>query len=547
MKKLGNKIVYELYPISFMDSNNDGYGDIKGIIEKLDYLQLLGIDLIWITPIFKSPKNDNGYDISNYCEIDQSFGTMDDVDNLIEEAKKRNIGIMFDMVFNHVSTESEWFKKALEGSKKYQNYFYIVKSNDKVNPPCNWVSKFGGPAWKYEEKFNGWYLCLYDKTQADLKWLNPEVREELVKVMKFWIDKGIKGFRFDVINVIGKSGKFINADDNIGKSFYTDQPIVHKYLKEINKASFGNIEDFITVGEMSSTTIENCILYSNPKEKELDMVFNFHHLKVDYKNGEKWENKPWDKKEFKRLIQTWQLKLQDRGWNAVFLNNHDQPRINSRYGNVKKYWFESSTLFSTLIFTLQGTPFIYQGEEIGMTNPYFETIDQYRDVESINAFNEMKAKGIDEKLILEILSVKSRDNSRTPMQWNDKKNAGFSDAKPWIDVAKNYKQINVESQINNPNSVFNFYRKLIKLRKENEALFEGKIQFIDSEDSLMIFKRTTFNKELVSILNISDQEVYYDVKQFKYIDILVNNYKEIDSKSIKPFQALVLEIEKNSV
>ena len=540
MKKLGNKIIYELYPLSFNDSNNDGIGDIKGIIEKLDYLQLLGIDIIWITPIFKSPKNDNGYDISNYCEIDPTFGTMSDVEKLIKEAKKRNIGIMFDMVFNHVSTESEWFKKALEGDKKYQDYFYIVKSNDKVNPPCNWVSKFGGPAWKYEEKLGGWYLCLYDKTQADLKWLNPEVRKELIKVMNFWLDKGVQGFRFDVINVIGKSGEFIDSPD-FGKSLYTDQPIVHKYLKEINKATFGKIDDFITVGEMSSTTIENCAKYSNPEEEELDMVFNFHHLKVDYKDGEKWANKPWDKKEFKQLIRDWQLGLADRGWNTVFLNNHDQPRVNSRYGDVENYWFESSTMFATMVLTLQGTPFIYQGEEIGMTNPNFTSIDEYKDVESINAYNELLEKGYNEEHILEVLRVKSRDNSRTPMQWIDKEYAGFSNVKPWIDIAKNYKKINVESQINDQNSVFNFYKKLIKLRKTNECLYDGNIAFIETSENLFAYERIYKDKRLLIILNLSNEEQLFEITS-KINSILINNYKDFDSVNIKPYQAVVIEV-----
>ena len=541
MKKLGKKVVYELYPLSFKDSNNDGVGDIRGIIEKLDYLHLLGIDLIWITPIFKSPKNDNGYDILNYCKIDPSFGKMSDVEELIAEAKKRNIGIMFDMVFNHVSTESEWFKEALDGSKKYQDYFYILKSSDKQNPPCNWVSKFGGPAWKYEDKLGGWYLCLYDKTQADLNWRNPEVRKELIKVMNFWITKGVRGFRFDVINVIGKSGEFVDSKD-YGKSLYTDQPIVHEYLKEINNASFGHIEDFITVGEMSSTTIENCAKYSNPNEKELDMVFNFHHLKVDYKNGEKWENKPWDKKEFKQLFKDWQLGLANRGWNTVFLNNHDQPRVNSRYGDVKHYWFESSTMFATLVFTLQGTPFIYQGEEIGMTNPNFTSINEYKDVESINAYKELKQKGVDETQILEVLQVKSRDNSRTPMQWTSEKYAGFSSSKPWINVASNYEKINVESQINDPNSIFNFYRKLIQLRKTNEVLYDGEINFIETNENLFVYERKHKNQKLLIVLNLSDEKQSF-VTNSKIKSVLSNNYSSLNLLEFAPYQAVILEIE----
>ena len=539
-KDLGKKVVYELYPISFYDSNGDGIGDIKGIVEKLDYLSLLGIDLIWITPIFKSPKNDNGYDVANYYEIDPSFGTMEDVEILISEAKKRNIGIMFDMVFNHVSTESEWFKKAINGEKKYQDYFYIIKSKDSKRTPSNWVSKFGGSAWQYQKEFEGFYLHLFDKTQIDLKWKNPEVRKELINVLNFWLNKGVKGFRFDVVNLIGKPNEFIDTKD-FGKHLYTDHPDVHKYLKEINKASFGKYKDIVTVGEMSSTTIENCNKYSNPKENELDMVFNFHHLKVDYKNGQKWENKPWDKKEFKELIKQWQLGLSNKGWNAVFLNNHDQPRVNSRYGDVEKYWYESSTLFATLIFTLQGTPFIYQGEEIGMTNPYFNSIKEYKDVESLNAYKELKQKGKSDKEILEILSVKSRDNSRTPFQWNNKKYAGFSTNKPWIDVAKNYKNINAQSQIENPNSIFNFYRKLISLRKTNDSLSQGEINFVDSDKNLFVYERKFKKQKLLIILNLSNRSIKFENSYFVK-SILINNYKDSDLNKIKPYQALVVEV-----
>lgn len=541
MKKLGNKIVYELYPTSFYDSNNDGVGDIKGIIEKLDYLQLLGIDLIWINPIFKSPKNDNGYDIENYLEIDPSFGTMDDVDNLIAEAKKRNIGIMFDMVFNHVSTHSLWFKNAVAGNKKYQDYFYIVKSDDKNKKPSNWVSKFGGSAWEYQEEFNGYYLHLFDKTQIDLNWNNSDVRKEVVDVLNFWIKKGVKGFRFDVINLIGKPEQFIDTND-FGKSLYTDNAKVHSYLKEINEKSFGNYEDIITVGEMSSTTIENCIKYTNPKEKELDMVFSFHHLKVDYLNGEKWKNKPWDKKEFKKIIKDWQLGLQDSGWNAIFLNNHDQPRVNSRYGNTKKYWFESSSLFAILMFSLKGTVFLYQGEEIGMTNPEFNSIDEYRDVESLNAFKILKEQNIDEKEIIKILKVKSRDNSRTPMQWDDSQYAGFSKYKPWIDVAYNFKEINVQKQIQDKNSLFNFYKKLIEVRKANDILCEGSVDILDSQDEIMIIKRTLDNKNVIAILNLSEQEIQYDWKKYSKANILINNYHSVDYEKLSPFQGLILEL-----
>lgn len=540
MKKLGTKIVYELYPMSFCDSNNDGYGDIKGIISKLDYLHLLGIDYIWITPIFKSPKNDNGYDISNYFEIDESFGTMSDVEELIQEAKNRNIGIMFDMVFNHVSTDSEWFKKALEGDKEYQNYFYILKSKNKKEVPNNWESKFGGSAWEYKKEFDGFYLHLFDKTQADIKWKNEKVRNELFNVVNFWIDKGIKGFRFDVINLIGKPNKFISSDD-FGKKQYTDKKDVHNYLKELNKNTFGKHNDIITVGEMSSTTINNCIKYTNPKEKELDMVFNFHHLKVDYKNMNKWENQPWDMEEFKNILKTWQIKMQNKGWNAVFFNNHDQPRVNSRYGNTDKYWFESSTLFASLMFSLKGTPFIYQGEEIGMTNPGWDSINKYKDVESLNIYKKLIKENKKPEKIIDILKVKSRDNSRTPMQWSDKEYAGFSNVKPWISIADNYKTINVENQINDPNSVFNFYRNLIQLKKTNKILSEGKISFDDTQKEIFVINRSIKNKKIKCIFNLSGKKIENQYIDLKIKKILSNNYDKFD-KFIRPFQAIIVEL-----
>lgn len=544
MKRLGNKIIYEIYPSSFYDSNNDGIGDINGICQKLDYLQELGIDLIWITPIFKSPKNDNGYDVSNYFEIDPSFGTMEDVDNLIKKAKQKNIGIMFDMVFNHVSTESEWFKKALKNNKKYLDYFYIIKSKDQNLKPNNWVSKFGGSAWEYQKEFDGYYLHLFDKTQADLNWNNIEVRKQLIDVINFWINKGIKGFRFDVINLIGKPNEFKSTAD-FGKSLYTDNQKVHQYLKELNLNSFGKDKQIITVGEMSSTSIENCIKYSNPQENELDMTFSFHHLKVDYKNNQKWENQEWDIKKFKEILIEWQTKIyENNGWNAVFLNNHDQPRVNTRYGDTKNFWFESSTLFATLIFTLKGTPFIYQGEEIGMTNPDFDSINQYKDVESINVYDELVQKNIDKKTIIEILKVKSRDNSRTPMQWDDSTYGGFSKNKPWIELAYNFKDINVKKQINDKNSVFNYYKNLIKLKKQNLILDIGDIKFIDNNIcELFEYERKFENKKIKVLLNLSSKTFNQNIDKYLTQKVLISNYKNLDKNTIKPYMALVVEEE----
>lgn len=427
MKDFKKSVVYQIYPKSFNDSNGDGIGDLRGIIEKLDYLQELGVDYIWITPFYVSPQRDNGYDIADYYNIDPIFGTMNDFEDLSTECKKRNINIMLDMVFNHTSTENEWFKKAMSGDQKYKN-FYIFKEGKDKEPPTNWVSKFGGSAWQYVDKFNEYYLHLFDVTQGDLNWENEDVRNEIYKIVNFWMDKGVKGFRFDVINLISKPEVFENDYEGDGRRFYTDGHKIHKYLKELNKETFGKNKDIITVGEMSSTTIDNCIKYSNPDEKELSMVFNFHHLKVDYENGNKWTLMDFDFMKLKDIFKQWQEGMQKcNGWNAVFWCNHDQPRAVSRFGDDKKYHSESAKMLATCIHLMRGTPYIYQGEEFGMTNPYFDSISEYRDVESINYYNILKQKGVEEDEIIKILQSKSRDNSRTPLQWNSQKNAGFTE------------------------------------------------------------------------------------------------------------------------
>ena len=444
MKDFKKSTIYQIYPKSFNDSNGDGIGDLRGIIAKLDYLKELGIDCIWLTPFYISPQRDNGYDIADYYNVDPLFGTMKDFEELVEEAKKRNIELMLDMVFNHTSTEHKWFKKALNGDEKYKN-FYIFKKGKNEEAPTNWVSKFGGSSWEYVEKFDEYYLHLFDKTQGDLNWENDEVRSEIYKVVNFWINKGVKGFRLDVINLISKPDIYLNDNSGDGKKFYTDGPKIHEFLKELNENTFGKYEDIVTVGEMSSTTIENCVRYSNPEEKELSMVFNFHHLKVDYKNGDKWTLMDFDFKQLKKLFKDWQNGMESgNGWNALFWCNHDQPRIVSRFGNCSQYHKESAKMLATSIHMMRGTPYIYQGEEFGMTNPEYTSINQYRDVESINFYNILINKGVDKEKAIEILREKSRDNSRTPVQWNNKKNAGFTSGEPWIPVGNLYKNINLK-------------------------------------------------------------------------------------------------------
>lgn len=546
MNDFKKKVVYQIYPKSFKDTNGTGTGDLKGVIEKLDYLQTLGVDYIWLTPFYVSPQNDNGYDVADYYNIDPSYGTMEDVENLIAEAKKRNIYLMMDMVFNHVSTEHIWFKKAMAGEEKYLNYFFFKQGKANNQPPTNWNSKFGGPAWEYVEKFDKWYLHLFDKTQADLNWENPEVREEVKNIVRFWMEKGVKGFRFDVINLISKAGFEDDFSvDGDGRSFYTDGPRIHEFLQELARDSFAKDKDIITVGEMSSTTMENCYKYAGEKTGELSMVFTFHHLKVDFMGNEKWVLVPTDFMKLKQLIFDWQINMEkNNAWNAVFWCNHDQPRVISRFGSDDKYHKESGKMLATLIHCLRGTPYIYQGEEIGMTNPHFKSIEQYRDVESLNHYQILQDKGMTKEQALMILDVHSRDNSRTPMQWNDSINAGFTTGTPWIQTADNYTKINVKNSLEDKDSIFYYYQKLIQLRKNYDVIAYGDIKPLLREDKrVFAYERNYKGQKLIVICNFYpttyEIELPYDLSNYKCI---LNNYKnEAKAKKIalKPYETLV--------
>ncbi|WP_270518176.1 alpha,alpha-phosphotrehalase [Megamonas funiformis] len=546
MNDFKKKVVYQIYPKSFKDTNGTGTGDLKGVIEKLDYLQALGVDYIWLTPFYVSPQNDNGYDVADYYNIDPSYGTMEDVENLIAEAKKRNIYLMMDMVFNHVSTEHIWFKKAMAGEEKYLNYFFFKQGKANNQPPTNWNSKFGGPAWEYVEKFDKWYLHLFDKTQADLNWENPEVREEVKNIVRFWMEKGVKGFRFDVINLISKAGFEDDFSvDGDGRSFYTDGPRIHEFLQELARDSFAKDKDIITVGEMSSTTMENCYKYAGEKTGELSMVFTFHHLKVDFMGNEKWVLVPTDFMKLKQLIFDWQINMEkNNAWNAVFWCNHDQPRVISRFGSDDKYHKESGKMLATLIHCLRGTPYIYQGEEIGMTNPHFKSIEQYRDVESLNHYQILQDKGMTKEQALMILDVHSRDNSRTPMQWDDSINAGFTTGTPWIQTADNYTEINVKNSLEDKDSIFYYYQKLIQLRKNYDVIAYGDIKPLLREDKrVFAYERNYKSQKLIVICNFYpttyEIELPYDLSNYKCI---LNNYKnEAKAKKIalKPYETLV--------
>ena len=542
--KFSDKVVYQVYPKSFKDSNGDGLGDIRGIISKLDYIKSLGVDYIWSTPFFVSPMNDNGYDVADYLEINPQFGTMADVEELIAEADKRGIGLMLDMVFNHCSTSHEWFKRALKGEEKYLNYF-IFKDGEPNKPPTNWVSKFGGNAWEYVPHLKKYYLHLFDVSQADLNWENPEVREELKNVLRFWKKKGVKGFRFDVVNLISKPAEFIDDDKGDGRRFYTDGRHVHEFLKELVKDS--GIDGMITVGEMSSTSIDNCIKYSGADEHELSMVFHFQHLKVDYKDGDKWSLMDADISALKKLFEDWQVSMSKaNAWDALFWCNHDQPRAISRFGNDEKYHNESAKMLAATIHLMRGTPYIYQGEELGMTNAKYNSIEQYRDVESLNYYKILLEQGKTETEALKILGERSRDNGRTPMQWSAEKFAGFSTVEAWLSSPENYKQINVEVEEKDSNSVLNFYKTLVKLRKENEVIRDGDIKFIERENNdVVAYVRSLNEKNLVVICNYRGAEISLQEKNLS--DYAAEGYKKIlgnyngVEKNLRPYEVVVFE------
>ena len=546
MADFSNKVIYQIYPKSFKDSNGDGIGDLRGVAEKLDYLKDLGVDYLWLTPFFVSPQRDNGYDVADYRNIDPMFGTMEDLDNLIAEGEKRNIGLMFDMVFNHTSTSHEWFRRALAGEKKYQDY-YIFKEGAPDQPPTNWQSKFGGSAWEYVSSLGKWYLHLFDVTQADLNWKNPEVREELKELIRFWKAKGVKGFRFDVVNLISKPEIWEDDFEGDGRKFYTDGPYVHEYLKELVRDT--GIEDYVTVGEMSSTTLEHCIRYSGAEEKELSMCFNFHHLKVDYKDGNKWELMEPDYMELKVIFEKWQMGMQrGNAWNALFWCNHDQPRIVSRFGNEGEYWKESAKMLAGMIHLMRGTPYIYQGEEIGMTNPHYTSIEQYADVESRNYYEILLNEGKTKEEALEILAARSRDNSRTPMQWTDERYCGFSDTKPWIPVSDNFEKINVKKQKQDRDSILEFYKKLIMLRKEKEVIARGNIEFMEVENAgVLAYTRCLDKQKLLVCCNFRDVESQMEFTQeWKSGRKILGNYEENHKNNYKvltlrPYEIIVLE------
>ncbi|MBR4456776.1 MAG: alpha,alpha-phosphotrehalase [Solobacterium sp.] len=538
-----DKIVYQIYPKSFQDSNHDGWGDIRGVIQRLDYLQELGINYIWFNPMTVSPQRDNGYDVADYRSFDPRYGTMEDFEELVREAKKRGIDIMFDMVFNHTSIEHEWFQRALKGEEKYKNYYIWKKGKGPGIPPNNWQSKFAGSAWEYVEQFDEYYLHLFDVSQADLDWTNPDVRKECADIVNYWRAKGVHGFRFDVINLISKASFQDDENNYDGRQYYTDGPHEHEYLRELNRASFGQDAEHLTVGEMSSTTIENCIRYSGNTAEELDMVFSFHHLKVDYKNKMKWELQEPDFMELKHLLNEWQMRMQENdAWNALFWNCHDQPRSVSRFGNDREYRKESAKMLAAALHMMRGTPYIYQGEEFGMTNAYFTDIQDYADVESRNIHEVLIRQGMNEEEVLHILQERSRDNARTPMQWDDSENNGFTDGAPWLRMSMRATEINAMRDREDSESIFRFYQKLIEFRKTMNVVQTGLFRpLLEDHPKIFAYARDLGREHLICLNNFFAEETTAELDLTGW-EVLLSNYSDAAPKkniTLHPYETII--------
>ena len=545
MKDFRNSVVYQIYPKSFLDTNGDGLGDLKGVTAKLDYLEQLGVDYIWLTPFFVSPQNDNGYDVADYRAIDPRYGTMADFEELVAQAKAHNIRIMLDMVFNHTSTYHQWFQKALAGDPVYQDYYIFRPGKPDGTPPTNWESKFGGNAWEYAPELGKYYLHLFDKTQADLNWENPAVRREVQDIVRFWMDKGVKGFRFDVVNLISK-GEYADDFEGDGRRFYTDGPRIHEFLQELNRESFGQDPEIITVGEMSSTSMENCFRYAGADCGELSMVFSFHHLKVDFMGNEKWVLVPTDFGKLKDILFSWQEGMAaHNAWNAVFWCNHDQPRVVSRFGDEGRYWNESAKMLANIIHAMRGTPYIYQGEELGMTNANFTSLDQYRDVESLNHYQILRDKGMSEESVYNILKVHSRDNSRTPMQWDATPHGGFTTGEPWISVNPNTATINAQAQVGDDSSIFAHYQALIRLRHEYDVFAQGDFTpLTPHHPAVLAYQRKIPGQELICVSNFYPKECIWKTPvELDGYRVLLSNYSDSAPQSewtLRPYESVLL-------
>lgn len=537
-----NGTIYQIYPKSFQDTTGSGTGDLRGVIQRLDYLKTLGIDAIWLTPFYISPQVDNGYDVANYTAIDPTYGTLDDFDALVAQAHARGIRIVLDMVFNHTSTQHPWFREALNPQSPYRA-FYLWRDGTPDELPNNWQSKFGGNAWRWHAESEQYYLHLFAPEQADLNWENPAVRAELKAVCEFWADRGVDGLRLDVVNLISKDPNFPPDDLGDGRRFYTDGPRAHTFLREMSRDVF-TPRGLMTVGEMSSTTLEHCQQYAALDGSELSMTFNFHHLKVDYPGGQKWTLAAPDYVLLKSLFRHWQQGMHNRAWNALFWCNHDQPRIVSRFGDEGTYRETSAKMLAMVLHGMQGTPYVYQGEEIGMTNPHFTKITDYRDVESHNMFAANRRDGVEAEALLAILAQKSRDNSRTPMQWNASPNAGFTDGEPWIGLCDNAAEINVQAALADPKSVFYTYQALIALRKTEPVLIFGDYEdLLPDHPALWCYQRTWQGQTLRVMANLSGEcQVWQPENDAGEWAVLLSNYDEVASApgamTLRPYEAV---------
>lgn len=534
-------VVYQIYPRSFCDSNNDGIGDINGIISKLDYLQQLGVNVLWLSPVYKSPMDDNGYDISDYQDIAAEFGTMDEMKTLLAEAKQRDIKIVMDLVVNHTSDEHPWFMEAKKSKDNpYRDYYIWRDAKPDGSAPDDLGSIFGGSAWQWDETTQQYYFHLFSKRQPDLNWENPKVQQEVHQMMNWWIEQGIGGFRLDVIDLIGKE---------IDKGITGNGPRLHPLLQEMNRATFGD-KDLLTVGETWGATPEIAKLYSDPARHELSMVFQFEHITLTWQHGDKWNPIPLDLKQFKQVLTKWQTELADQGWNSLFWNNHDLPRVVSKYGNDRELRVESAKMLATALHFLKGTPYIYQGEEIGMTNVAFDSLQQYKDIETLNFYQVKTQSGVSHEHMMQAIHENSRDNARTPMQWSNASHAGFSQVEPWIETNPNYKAINVEQALADQNSIFYHYQKLIQLRKAHPAIVYGDFTpLFEDHDSVFAYLRKHQDETLLVINNFSETELNIDLPDAlrnQSVECLICNYEAkqyLDvTLSLKPYESLAFKL-----
>ncbi|TKH06722.1 alpha-glucosidase [Peribacillus simplex] len=549
-------VVYQVYPRSFMDSDGDGIGDINGILMKLDYLQELGVNVIWLSPVYQSPNDDNGYDISDYKSIMTEFGTMADFDRLLKAVHERGMKIMMDLVVNHSSDEHPWFEESRSSKDNPKRDYYIWKPGRNGKEPNNWESIFKGSAWEYDEGTDEYYLHLFSRKQPDLNWENPKLREEVYSIMTWWLDKGVDGFRMDVINFLSKDQSYTDGavhhekQFGDGSPFFLNGPRIHEFLQEINQRALSGY-DVITVGEMPGITPEDAQLFTGKDRGELHMVFQFEHMDLGSGPEGKWSNDKWKLTDLKRILSKWQTGLEGDGWNSLYWNNHDQPRVVSRFGHDGKYRIESAKMLAACLHMLQGTPYIYQGEELGMTNVAFESIDEYRDIETLNSYDELvNSHGWSKERMMSAIHARSRDNARTPIQWNDSRNAGFTQGTPWIKVNPNFPEINAEKAYNDQNSIFHFYKKLIQLRKENDIVVYGRFELMLPDDErIFAYTRSLEEEKLLVLCNFKEEQAPYTLPEELHAysaKRLIGNYDQeeegISSKPLQPYECRVYHL-----